>query len=200
MYNSIFPQAKIFEPFGLNTKDGNIFLSFGTSFQKSRIYYYDTFSPFDFDQVDYLEDLDMIILRSKNLGFSMRIYYVQYETITESFWNSLDNDIKLSSNSKICKSGKILGRLQPFTAYVEFYIDNTNSDLFYLITRDTQDFSSEFLQNYYIVNCLDKEDSSRSFFEIKEKESIKYMNSFSCLKYDSIEDKDLYFFSCSLLS
>lgn len=199
MYNSIFPQAKIFEPFGLNTKDGNIFLSFGTSFQKSRIYYYDTFSPFDFDQVDYLEDLDMIILRSKNLGFSMRIFYVQYETITENFWNSLDNNIKLSSNSKICKSGKILGRLQPFTAYVEFYTENINSELFQFISSDQPCFSDEFLQNFFIVNCLDEKDSLERLCRIQEKESIYTMNSSFCYKFDSLENKDLYFFSYNYL-
>lgn len=194
----IFPQAKVFQPFGLGVKDGEIFLYTGTSFRKERVYYYDTFAPFDFDIVEYLEDYDIIILRSSELGFSIRISYVQYESITQDFWNSLDDNILLTKNSKICKSGKILGRLQPFTAYIELYTESINSELFQFISRDQPSFSNEFLQNFFIVNCLE-EDSMERLCRIQEKESIYTMNSSFCYKFDSLENKDLYFFSYNSL-
>ena len=195
----IFPQAKVLQPFGLGALNGKIFLYTGTSFQKERVFYYDTFSPFDFDIVEYLEDYDIIILRSSELGFSIRISYVQYESITQDFWNSLDDNILLTKNSKICKSGKILGRSQPFTAYIELYTESINSELFQFISRDQPSFSNEFLQNFFIVNCLKEEDSLERLCRIQEKESIYTMNSSFCYKFDSLENKDLYFFSYNFL-
>jgi hypothetical protein len=191
----IFPQTNLTQPFGLGVKNGNVFFSNGSYYGKRRVYYYDTYSPIDFDSVDYNEDLDIICLHSLEYKFSIRIHFVSYKTITEKFWNSLDNNLGLSKSDKICKSGKVLERLQPFSAYLELYTDTTDSTLFQLLPDDSQSFSSEFLENYYIVNCLNPKDSSEELQQIKEKEHIQYMNSFSCLKYDSIEDKDLYFFS-----
>ena len=199
MQSIIFPQAKVFQPFGLGVKDGEIFLYTGTSFRKERICYYDTFAPFDFDIVEYLEDLDMIILKSSKMNFSIRISYVDYESITQDFWNSLDDNILLTRNSKICKSGKILERLQPFTAYIELYTENINSELFQFISSDQPCFSDEFLQNFFIVNCLDEKDSLERLCRIQEKESIYTMNSSFCYKFDSLENKDLYFFSYNYL-
>lgn len=196
---TIFPQAKVFQPFGLGAKDGHIFLSTGTYYRREKIFYYDTYSPFDFEQVELLEDQNIILLKSLEFEFTVRVYFVSCPTITESFWNSLNSRKNLLQKTLLCKSGKILDRLQPFTAYVELYTEKDSSLLFQLASSDTQSYSDEFMNNFHVINCLDSKDSTERLLDIQKKESIVYMNSFSCHKYDALEDKNLYFFSYNAL-
>ena len=194
---SIFPQSKLIYPFGLYAKKGKIFLSTGVSFGNKKFFLNDSIAPFDFDKVEYLESSDIIILRNFEFNFSIRIYDVSYDTISEEFWDSLDRGASLKRGRKICKSGKASPEDSCFLSSVEVYTDSADSILFSLVPETDRDLSEEFLDNFYMINCLNPQATLQSISELKEKESIQWMNSFQCYKQDSLENKNLFFFSYS---
>lgn len=198
----IFPQAKLFKPFGLGVQENVLSLHWGTFFQKKKIFLFDIFAPFTFEEVEYLEDLDMVVLHSIAYGFSLRVYFVSYETLTLDFWDALDTSSPLPARTKIGKSGKILGSLQPFSTYVELYADSPDSILPELFLKkfpdfSLEDFTKDFIQSYADINCIGVPKLWDCFRRTKEKESIDSINSFSCVKHDDLLDKTLTFYSYS---
>lgn len=199
---SLFPQAKVLYPFGLGVQDNSLTLHWGTFYQKKRIFYYDIFSPFNFNSVEYFEDMDMIVLHSTEYGFSIRVYFVSYETLSLDFWEALDGNKQLRHNAKIGKSGKVFRTLEPFTTYMEMYSNSEDSILPDLFLKkypeySPGDFTEEFLHNYTDISCIKLVDLLDTFQRIKEKESILSINSFSCVRHDELLDKEVTFYSYS---
>lgn len=195
----IFPQAKVFKSFGINVEKQDLNICFGTSFKRDNHFLYNSFSPFDFDRVEYLEDKDIIVLHSDEFGFSLRIYFVSFKTITLDFWKSLDSKSEIKNNIKICKSGKYDKNTSSFFAYTELYASTSKSILFQLFPDYKSDYTDGFLNTLFNINNLDFESSIKSIHDIKEKESISTMNSFCIQKYDSILEREIPFFSYNAL-
>ena len=152
--------------------------------------------------MEYLEDLDMVVLHSIAYGFSLR---VSTFPMKPSPWTSgmLWTPPALSpARTKIGKSGKILGSLQPFSTYVELYADSPDSILPELFLKkfpdfSLEDFTKDFIQSYADINCIGVPRLWDCFRRTKEKESIDSINSFSYVKHDDLLDKTLTFYSYS---
>lgn len=197
----IFSNTKIIQPFGIFLKENDLIFSSSTCFGRARTFYYDVFAPFNFERVEYLEDLNLIVLHS-DFGFSMRIYNVLFETITPDFWNSLDNNKSLNRGSKICKSGKIK-YLSPFEAKLEIYSESPSVLSSILSLKYSVNYllpyHTEMILDFLNIYGLDHEKGIQTLEEIKIKESIVLMNSFICIKKDKILNKNLTFFSYNAL-
>lgn len=195
----IFPQAKMFKSFGLDVTNQNLDILNGTFFKRENHFLYNTHSPFEFDKVEYLEDLDIIVLHSLEFGFSLRIYNVSYESITTEFWNALDFNSKIKNNFKFCESGKYSKEYSTFYAYVELYASDEKSILFQLFPDYKSDYTDGFLNSLFNIYNFEFEESIEKIYDIKKKESISSMNSFSIKKFDSILEKEISFFSYNAL-
>jgi len=197
----VFSKTKILQPFGICLEDNKINFSSRTCFGKNRTFYYDTYSPFNFEEVEYLEDLNLIILHS-NFGFSFRIYNVVYESITPEFWKSFDNRTLLKMNTKICKSGEVK-YYSPFKGYVEIYSEK-HSVLSAILglryeTSYLEEYDINMILSFFDIYCIDHREGINRLNEIKEKESIALMNPFLCIKKDKLLDKELIFYSFNAL-
>lgn len=195
----IFPQAKIYQPFGLNFLEDKVNISSGTYFNRTGEFFYNTVSPFNFDKVEYLEDNDLIVLHSEEFGFSLRLYFVSYKSITSDFWNALDLNSGIKNKIKICKSGKYLKGISTFVAYTEMYASSNDSILFQIFPEKNIKYSTDYLKSLFSLYNLDIEKSFENFEEIKKKESISMINSFLIKKFDSILQKEISFFSYNAL-
>lgn len=197
----IFPGTKILQPFGIFLDKDQISFSSKTSFGKAETFLYDVIAPFDFERVEYLEELDLIVLHS-NFGFSFRIYNVSFASITQEFSNALDNGTILKRNMKICKCGEVKYH-SPFKAHIEIYAESYSVFSSILSMR----FPTTYLKPYDMdmiiqflnIFCIDHEKGIKELKELKEKESIKLMNPFLCIKKDKLLDKELIFYSFSAL-
>lgn len=199
---SFFPNTKAIYPFGLAFKNHSIQFNVGSTFGKKKTFFYDTYSPFEFKSVEYLEDLDMIVLHSE-FGFSVRIYSVQYETITEDFWIALDSNSSIQEQTKIGKSGK-LRYYSPFEAYIEIYSENSHSILNSILevkynSSQREPYSLETLFQFFDVYSIEHSEGLRQLKDYTEKESISMMNSFVCQKKDDLLDKEVFFYSYNAL-
>lgn len=195
----IFPHAEVYQPFGLGTQNGEIFLSMGTYFKRDKSFYYDTFAPFNFEQVDYSDKLNMITLHSLEFQFSIRIYFVKSQFISKSFLDSYINKKEILQKTLIGKNGKLLNCSHTFFTYIELYTETESSLLFELTPSKAKNFTDDFLYNYYVVNCLDLKKTSERLLDLHKKKSIEHMNSLFCYKYDKIKEKNLFFFSYNAL-
>lgn len=197
----VFNNTKVIQPFGLYLNNGKLSFSSKTCFGRSKTFLYDVIAPFDFERVEYLEDLDMIILHSK-FDFSFRIYNVNYASITQEFSNALDDKTTLKMNTKICKCGEVK-YYSPFEASVEIYAKDHSVLSSILFLR----YATSYLDPYDInmvlqlldIYCIDHLKGMEYIKELKEKESISLMNPFLCIKKDKLLDKELIFYSFNAL-
>ncbi len=198
----IFPETKIIFPFGAIVKDKQIEFNIGTYFGKEKIFLYKTFSPFLFEKVSYLKDLNIIILKSF-FGFSVRIYNVKGETLSKEFLSSLHNSKYLDKGTLICKSGKPKPRKNTL-AYIEIVSDLHTNFLHDLLTIKYNSSLDREMKSSYIMEILDifgidHKDGLRNFRNDIENKSIKFFNPFYTVKYDPLEKKDLCFYSWNAL-
>ena len=199
---SFFPNTKVIQPFGIGAKNQELIFHTGTSFGKQKTFFYDTYTPFDFESVEYLEDKDILILHS-SFGFSVRIHHIKYESLTEEFWKALDDSSPIPANTKIGKSGK-LHYYTPFEAFIEIYTeesDNLFSSLLQIRFNScyNQEFSFDTLKAIFDIYSIDHTEGMNQIQDIQRKESISFMNSFFCKKYDSLLEKEIFLYSYTAL-
>lgn len=198
---NMFPRTKILSPFGICFKENTLSFSSKTYFGKDKTFFYDTLSPFDFERVEYLEDLDLIVLHS-NFGFSFRISNVIYSTITKEFWNSLDNKKVLKRGTKICKSGNIK-YCSTFGAEIEFYSEEHSIFSTILKLRYNEAYLEEYdinmLISFFDIFNINHKRGLNEIEEIRETNSISLMNPFLCIKKDKLLNKELIFYSYNAL-
>ena len=198
-----YPQTKLFSPFGIGIKERTVRFNFGSFFGRSGSFLYKTIAPFDFEKVEYNEDLDIITLHS-SFGFIIRLYDIKYETITNEFWDSFDNKTVLRKNSEICKSGKVRVN-HTSLAYMELISESTDSLLYDLLKLKFEtvnlfeDYSFDCLSKFFDIYAIEHTDGMNQIKTSKKDHKIQFMNSLWSSRYDKLLDKDVFFYSWNAL-
>jgi hypothetical protein len=198
-----FPQAKILYPFGLFFIQRKLELNIGTFFEKQRVFLLDTISPFNFKEVFYDEDNDMITLCT-SFGFSLRIYNVKFETISNSFWRSLDQSLPIEKNTLLCKSGKPKSQ-KPTKTYLEVVSEKQETFLHDLLQikfqgkEIDQPIDNSFILDFLTIFGKDHTEGKKELDSFIEKEDISFYNPYYCIKKDKLSQKELIFYSWSAL-
>jgi hypothetical protein len=199
----LFPQTKLYLPFGIGIKEGRLTFNTTSCYKRPNSFLYDTFSPFTFEECEYKEKEQLLILYN-SFNFSVRIFFFKKECFSSLLLSHIEKNKKIEKNSFLGISGKQYLK-NNFISCVQIVSEKENEILLDLLKIKYP--SIELFTNYPVERLLklfdiygiEHKQGFTQFEEIRKEAKAYFLNDFLSKQYDPIVDKEIFFYSWNFL-